>query len=271
MNWINKLQTIDRRIIYILLVVVCAIPLIKPLGIPLQVTDMTKDVYNIIEGLDPEKDVVLLSFDYAPGAGLDAHIVPVAVVEHLAQRGIKWVSVSFSPEGPMMADLIIKDLESRGYKYGIDFANLGYLAGQENAIRLFALDCLTITTDTRGNKTTDLPVMQGIKTAKDFAFVHQFTSDDPAMWIRQAVDPMGLRYAVGIVTVSVPSAMPYYNSGQIKGLLGGLKAAAEYETLLGKPGRAVAMMDAQSMAHLLIIGFIFLGNLGYFLGKKQGK
>jgi hypothetical protein len=113
--------------------------------------------------------------------------------------------------------------------------------------------------------------MQGIKTAKDFAFVHQFTSDDPAMWIRQAVDPMGLRYAVGIVTVSVPSAMPYYNSGQIKGLLGGLKAAAEYETLLGKPGRAVAMMDAQSMAHLLIIGFIFLGNLGYFLGKKQGK
>lgn len=269
MNWIDKMQSIDRRIIYILLLVVCIVPLVKPIGIPLQISPMTRDVYNIIEELDPAQDIVLLSFDYGPGAGLDAHVVPVAVVEHLAQRGIKWVSVSFTPEGPMMADILIKDLESRGFKYGQDFANLGYLAGEENAIRLFALDCLTISSDVRGNKTSDLPVMQGIKTVKDFSFVHQFTSDDPAKWIRQVVDPMGIRFAVGIVTVSVPSAMPYYNSGQLKGLLGGLRAAAEYETLIEKPGRPVAMMDAQSMAHLLIIGFIALGNVGYFLSKKK--
>jgi len=269
MNWTSKLQNVDRRIIYALLLLVTIVPMISPIGIPMQVSPMTRAVYDIIEGLDPEKDVVLLSFDYSPGAGLDAHVVPVAVVEHLAQRHIKWVSVSFSAEGPMMADLLIKDLESRGYKYGEDFANLGYLAGDENAIRLFALDCLIIPTDTRGNKTADLPVMQGIKTAKDFSFVHQFTSDDPAKWIRQVVDLMGIRFAVGVVTVSVPSAMPYYNSGQLKGLLGGLRAAAEYELLINKPGRAVAMMDAQSMGHLLIIGFIVLGNIGYFMSKQK--
>lgn len=263
------LQNIDRRILYVLLLVVCIIPMIKPLGIPLEVSNMTRDVYDIIEGLDPATDRVLLSFDYGPGAGLDAHVVPVAVVEHLAQRKIKWVSVSFSPEGPMMADILIKDLEERGFKYGEDFANLGYLAGEENAIRLFALDPFTISTDSRGNPTDTLPVMEGIETVKDFSFVHQFTSDDPAKWIRQAVDPMGLRFAVGIVTVSVPSAMPYYNSGQMQGLLGGLRAAAEYETLIEAPGRPVAMMDAQSMGHLLIIAFIAMGNIGYLLEKRK--
>lgn len=270
MNW-NRLQNVDRRIIYVLLLLVTVVPLLAPIGIPMQVSPMTRAVYDIIEELDPEQDVVLLSFDYGPGAGLDAHVVPVVVVEHLAKRGIKWVAVSFVPEGPMMADRIITDLEARGFTYGKDFANLGYMAGDENAIRLFALDCLVIPTDTRGNDVAELPVMQGITTVLDFSFVHQFTSSDPVVWIRQVVDPMGIRFAVGVVTVSVPAAMPYYNSGQLKGLLGGLRASAEYELLIAKPGRGAAMMDAQSMGHLLIIAFIFMGNVGYFLSKSRGK
>lgn len=269
MNIFERLQKIDRRIIYLLLLVVCAVPLVRPIGLPVLISDRTRAVYDIIEELDPAKDIMLLSFDYGPGAGLDAHVVPVAVVEHLAMRGIKFVCVSFSAEGPMMADQIIKKLEERGMTYGTDFANLGYLAGEENAIRLFALDSQTITTDVRGNTVAELPIMKNVKTVKDFAFVHQFTSGDPALWIRQVVDPMGIRFAAGVVTVSVPSAMPYYNSGQMVGLLGGLRAAAEYELLIGKPGRPVAMMDAQSMAHLLIIGFIFLGNLGHFMVKRN--
>lgn len=269
MHWVDRLQNIDRRIIYVLLLVVCCFPLIRPLGIPLPISPMTEIVYNIVEGLDPATDTALIVSDYEPGNGLDAHVVPSAVVEHLTRRGIKWVSVSFNANGPMMNNILIDELETRGYKYGNDFANLGYLAGDENAVRLFALDCLTIPTDIRGNKVADLPVMQGIKTVKDFAFVFQFNALGPEAWARQVIDPMGINYVLGTVTVSVPTAMPYYNSGQLKGLLGGLKAGAEYEALLQKPGRAAAMMDAQSMAHLLIIGFIALGNIGYFLGKNK--
>lgn len=271
MSWIQKLQNVDHRIIYALLLVVTVVPLLRPIGIPIQITPMARAVYDLIEGLDPKRDVVLLSFDYSPGAGLDAHVVPIAVVEHLVQRGIKWVAVSFEFDGPMMANMIIDDLEKRGLQYGVDFANLGYLAGGENAIRLFSLNCLIIPTDMRGNKTTDLPVMQGIRTVKDFAFVHEFAMGGPEAWIRQVVDPMGITFALGTVTVSVPSALPYYNSGQLKGLLGGLGASAQYELLIKKPGRGAALMDAQSMGHLLIIGFIALGNIGYFLSKKKNS
>lgn len=271
MDRITKLQNVDRRIIYVLLVAVISWPLLRPIGIPLHVSAMTEAVYNIIERLDPKKDTVLIAFDYSPGTGLDAHVAPVAVVEHLTQRGIKWIGVSFSPEGPLMCDRLVQslELEKRGFHYGVHFANLGYMAGDENAVRLFALDCGIIPTDTRGNKTASLPVMQGKRTVKDFAFVMQFNAGGPETWVRQVVDPMGIPYALGTVTVSVPSALPYYDSGQIKGLLGGLRAAAEYEMLLKKPGKGASMMDAQSMAHLLILAFIALGNIGYFISKKK--
>lgn len=271
MNWIQRMQNADHRIIYAFLLIVTIIPLLRPIGIPMQISPMTRAVYDIIEGLDPDKDVVLLSMDYSPGAGLDAEVAPVAVVEHLAQRGIKWVSISFVPDGPMMTNRIIDNLEERGFQYGVDFANLGYMAGDENAIRLFALDCLVVPTDDRGFKTADLPVMKGISTVEDFAFVHQFSMSSPEQWIRQVVNPMGIKYALGTVTVVVPSAVPYYNSGQLKGLLGGVSAAAQYELLTETPGRGAAMMDAQSMGHLIIIGFIALGNIGYFLSKKEKK
>ncbi|HON87274.1 MAG TPA: hypothetical protein PKU68_03540 [Bacillota bacterium] len=269
MNLMEKMQNVDTRIIYIVLLIVLSVPLLRPIGIPMQISPMTRAVYDIIEGLNPEKDVVLLSMDYSPGAGLDAEVCPVAVVEHLMQRGIKWIAISFgTTDGPMMTNRIMADLEQRGYKYGEDFANLGYMAGEENAVRLFALDCLSVPTDVRGNKTSELPVMQGIKTIKDFAFVIQFSMGTPEMWIRQVVDPMGVLFATGTVTVSVPSIVPYYNSGQVKGVMGGVSSAAQYELLCNKPGRGAAMMDAQSMGHLIIIFFIALGNIGYFMSKK---
>ncbi len=93
----------------------------------------------------------------------------------------------------------------------------------------------------------------------------------PEVWIRQVVDPMKIIYALGTVTVCVPSALPYYDSGQIKGLLGGLRASAEYEVLNNKPGQGAAMMDAQSMAHLLILAFIAIGNIAFFVDKSKKK
>ena len=273
MNWTTRLQNVDRRIIYLLLLVACSWPLVNPIGIKLQISPSTKAVFSIIEKLNPATDTVLLNFDYSPGTGLDAHVVPVAIVEHLTARGIKWVGVSFVPEGPLMCDRLVAgiNLEGRGNLYGTDFVNLGYMAGGENAVRLFALDCFVIPTDTRGNTVANLSIMQGKHTVKDFAFVMQFNAGGPETWVRQVVDPMGIAFALGTVTVSVPSALPYYDSGQIKGLLGGLRAAAEYELLNGKPGQGASMMDAQSMAHLLILAFIAIGNVAYFVDKKNKK
>ena len=64
----------------------------------------------------------------------------------------------------------------------------------------------------------------------------------------------------------------FLRSGQINGLIGGLQGAAEYETLIGRKGMAVAGMDAQSATHFVIIVLVVLCNVFYFtLRGDKGK
>ena len=43
------------------------------------------------------------------------------------------------------------------------------------------------------------------------------------------------------------------------------------EELIGVKGIGTSGMDAQSVAHFVIVLFIFLGNLGYFIERKRSK
>jgi len=64
---------------------------------------------------------------------------------------------------------------------------------------------------------------------------------------------------------------PYLQAGQIEGIIGGLKGAAEYEKLVEHPGGGIVGMTAQSVGHIAIIIFIILGNIGYFAIRRKGK
>ncbi|MCK4372052.1 MAG: hypothetical protein KAW61_02845, partial [candidate division Zixibacteria bacterium] len=64
---------------------------------------------------------------------------------------------------------------------------------------------------------------------------------------------------------------PYLGSGQIIGIMGGLLGAAQYEKLTDNPGRAKDGMRVQLPAHLVIILFIVMGNVGFFANKWRLK
>ncbi len=68
-----------------------------------------------------------------------------------------------------------------------------------------------------------------------------------------------------------PNYYNYLQSGQIFGLIGGLRGAAEYEELVNHPGKAVRGMFVQSIAHLLIVAFIILGNVTYIIERRRGR
>jgi hypothetical protein len=68
----------------------------------------------------------------------------------------------------------------------------------------------------------------------------------------------------GCTGVMAPGLYPLLRSGQINGLIGGLRGAAEYESLIDQKGKAVAGMDAQSATHLAIIVLVIMCNLFYF-------
>ena len=75
----------------------------------------------------------------------------------------------------------------------------------------------------------------------------------------------------GVTSIQVNEVMPYVQSGQMVGVLAGMPGAAEYESLIGQKGSATSGMDAQSVAHLVIVHFIVLGNISYFIDRKRSR
>ena len=116
-------------------------------------------------------------------------------------------------------------------------------------------------------------MMDGINEFKDFAFLFSISSGYPGTieWVQYASDPTGVPMSSGVTSIQVNEVMPYVQSGQMIGLLAGMPGAAEYEALIGEKGSAISGMDAQSIAHLVIVLFIVLGNTAYFIELKRSK
>jgi hypothetical protein len=73
----------------------------------------------------------------------------------------------------------------------------------------------------------------------------------------------------GVTAVSATQYYPYLDTGQLKGLLGGLKGAAEYEKMVEEPGLATMGMDAQSIVHLMTVIIVVVTNILYIISRSQ--
>lgn len=271
---IKWLGDLDRRWLYALLLFVVVFPLIRPLGIPVEVTAATQQFVDAVEKLQPG-DKMLLVFDYSIGGGPDVDPQAQIVLAHALSKGVKVVEVAFIDTGLNYAEKSIEKWESQGKVYGEDIILLGFAAGSETAISAFAQDIAQVfPTDFRGKPIGSYPIMQGLKTAGDFQLIAEFATGipGPAEWIRQVVTRYNVPLASGVVAVMGPQNVPYLQSGQLVGLLGGgLKSAAEYEIAVKMPGPATAAMDAQSLGHVIIVLFVILGNVLFFVEKQERK
>lgn len=279
MTFFERLQNLDRRVIYIVLLIAISFPLLKPLNLPIIVSKETKGIYDTIEAL-PAGSVVALSFDYATTGYSEMHPQASVVFQHLLMRpDLKVILVAFWEAGPMFAQQLIDgQVDLMGKQYGIDFVNLGYIPGGETAMSAFASNIHgAYPRDYLGTSIASMPMMADIKTAKDISLFITIAAGSPGVpeIVRQIQGPYGVKFASGVTAISAPISMPYISSKQMIGMMSGIGGAAEYEVLLEMPGAAVSAMDAMSASHLVMIAFLIIGNIGYFVTKynqqKGGK
>ena len=146
--------------------------------------------------------------------------------------------------------------------------------------------------DIKGRSIEKIEMMEEIFSIEDFDFVFDFSAGVPgnAEWVQYACDPKKVPLSSGCTSIMVTDAIPYVESGQLKGILAGMPGAAEYEKMVYDylsdelnnnnkyinkngiitQGKAFARMSAQSVAHLLMVIFIVLGNLSYYYQRKRG-
>ncbi len=266
----EKLAHMDRRVIYAVVFLSLSIPLIWPIGLGVTVGPETQKLYDTVESL-PAGSAVLVSMDTSPGGYGELASGATALLNHLARKEIRVIGMGFFDTGPSLLETALGGSDYKNKEYGVDYVNLGYLAGNETAIAKMAKDIPgSFPRDYRGNLTSDLPAMEGISSAQDVALVITIASGTPGVpeWIRQVGDPMGVPIATAIVAVNVPNMTPYVQSGQITGMIPSMKGAAGYESLMGISGLGIRGMDAQSISHITILGLVILGNIVY-LGTKN--
>ncbi|HHW17892.1 MAG TPA: hypothetical protein GXX30_03190 [Firmicutes bacterium] len=269
---LDRLARMDRRVIYAIVFLSLSIPLIWPIGLGVSVGPETQKLYDIIEAL-PSGSAVIVSMDTSPGGYGELASGTTAVLNHMAKKGLRVIGMGFFDTGPSLLETAFGGSEFRNKEYGKDYVNLGYLAGGETAIAAMARDIPgSFPRDYRGNVTSSLPVMEGIKSVKDIALIITISSGTPGVpeWIRQVGDPMKVPIATVLVAVNVPNMTPYIQAGQLKGMIPSMKGAAGYESLMGVRGLGTAGMDAQSVSHLVILAFVILGNVVHLASKKSG-
>ncbi len=268
------IQRIDRRIIFVLVLVAVVIPLIVPLGLPIDVSPPVQSLYDTVDALPPGT-IVMLAGDYSPDTVPELQPMTLAFLRHAFKNDLRVVVTCLWPASPPLVEAALTPLaEEFGKEYGVDFVNLGYMTG--GPVTILGMDnsiTKTFPSDYYGTPVGEIPLMDEVGSLADVALVMEVSAGTPGTreWVQQAVSRFSVTLGSGTTAVGAPNFYPYVSSGQLVGLLGGLKGAAEYETLVGMPADATKGMDAQSIVHALIVVFILIGNVAYFLSKRPGR
>jgi hypothetical protein len=273
MAFYEKMMSIDRRIIFLAVGLAVAIPLLWPLGFPVEVSEETMSFYRELEALK-EGDTILLTFDYEGDVMAEVHPMAVAVMRYVFPRNIRIVALTTYAGGTGIADKALAEAaETYGKEYGIDYVFLGYNPDWSGTIlRLGESFKATYPTDQYGKNTNEIPIMQEIETYDDIALICSISGSALSeYWAIWAGGKYGVKVISGNTAIQAILIYPYYKAGQIPGFLGGLKGAAEFEKLVEEPGLGIRGMDAQSVAHALMLVFILVGNIGFFLARRAHR
>src|SRR5205814_2668235 len=94
-----------------------------------------------------------------------------------------------------------------------------------------------------------LPILRGIDRIGQMQMIVEMAATSAGdIWVQQAQGRFHIPIVAGVSGVMAPEFFPYLQAGQIRGMLGGMAGAAEYEKLLKRADTATKGMDAQSMA-----------------------
>ena len=271
MTFSERMLKIDRRIIFLVIGLCTLLPLLYPVGLPIKISSEVRGVYEHIESL-PERSVFFISFDFDPASKPELHPQAIALLRHAFRKNLRVVTMTLWVSGTGLADQIVTQVaKEMGKENGKDYVFLGWSPGNTAVIINLGQNLYkTFPSDYGGKPTNGLPVLDGVQSLRDVDYMVSLGAGTPGVeaWYVFGKDKYKFEMGGGCTGVMAPGLYPLLRSGQINGLIGGLRGAAEYESLIGQKGKAVAGMDAQSATHVAIIVLVMICNLFYFSMRR---
>lgn len=239
-----------------------------PLGRPNDVMAALASVEAV-----PQDAPVLVVFDYEPALTGEMEAVAAPLLDHLILlRHPRLAAISTSPTGAALAERLFSGLlHDLNYQSGSQYVNLGYLPGGLSGVRAFAQNPSAVapfTSDsTLLNPTTawQTAPLQGVTSFSNFAAIIVITDsiESGRTWIEQAGPLRGDAQFVMVSSAQAgPMFQPYFQSGQINGLMTGLYDSSVIEQYnADRPGLARRYWDAYNIGLWLAVILILFGSL----------
>jgi hypothetical protein len=236
-----------RWLVTILIILAVGLPLVtnfpKSQATQLKPAGMV-DAFTLIGNLQPNAPVLVV-FDYQPALAGELEAATTPVMDHLLLQGPRLTLISTSPTGPALAERFLTDttvsplIAGHDYKAGQQYVDLGYLAGGPSGIQFFALSpTVAAPFALDGQPAWQLPPLQGVQKLSDFAAILILTdnADTGRIWIEQTATSIGNTPLLMVISAQAePLLIPYYNSGQVKGMVTGLAGGEEYAQAFVRP------------------------------------
>jgi len=275
-----------RHWIFLTMGLAIVVPLVVPLGLPAEPSPPVKANFYTVEEL-PEGAPVLVSVDVDPASTPELEPYFRASVRHLKKRGAKLVFVTLWYQAPPLVERWISETVEpvsfpgdRVYHKNVDYVWLGFREGKQAVMANMGQD-LWATFAGRaadGTSLAEIPWMAGLHKLSDFPLLVLVSAGFPGAkeYVQQVQTRYRLRMVAACTAVSTTDLSPYYQSGQLLGLAGGMGATAEYEVMVSKlvgldprAGMGAKALDVLNIGHLVIILAIVVGNVVYFAGRRK--
>lgn len=287
MKIIEFLSTLDRRIIYLILALVVMLPLIIPSVQKVRVMTPVNKLFDAVESI-PDDQILMIDFDYDPQTLPEIEPMGIAVLRHAFQQRIKVAVLSLYVQPLGLAkkalDQVTEEFNSKALSradsviYGRDYVFLGWQPPPIVPLLGMGISITNVyRRDYYGYRTDSLPMMAKVKNFNDVGILVSLSgATAPLWWVAYSQTRFGVTVGAGITAVSASEFYQYYQTGQFSGLMIGMKGAAEYEELvetkLQVKGRRKASeaLGSLTAAHLTMIAFIVIGNVGYFIRRRRG-
>lgn len=276
-------QEVGRRVIFLFIAVAVAAPILFPITFEEKATPVVKRLFEYIEEL-PAGSHVLLSFDFDPAMAPEVQPMADAISRHCLDKGHKVIFMSLWATGQSLMTTTLSEVifpEFPDKIDGVDYVNLGYKAGNEGVLNIIATDIRRMfPTDVNGVPLDSTELFEQIGSCRDLDLIVALGGGRPGPkeWVLFVGDPGDVPIGVGVAAVVAPQLYPYFPQ-QVVGILGGIKGAAEYESELthrrerfadmDTPG--LRMMGPQTLAHIVIMAFIVIGNVAFFRSRRKGE
>jgi len=259
------------RWIYLAMGLSVTVPFLARISFQMPISKPVQRTFDQVETLARDnrqrdhKKLALLVADWEPATMAEINPQVIALLHHFMSREIPFAILGFRPTGPSLAQELAEEVaRQRGEEYGKTWCNWGYKTQMDTTIQSMLSDFYTVVReDIKGTPIDRVPVMADFRGMEDVGLVAEFTGSSCLLqpWVEFVHAELRTPIVHGCTGVMESPVYPLLSSGQIQGFMGGLSGAAQYEQLVGKPGKGAEGMAAQSLAHLLVIGLILAANI----------